>query len=321
MTTQEVLLPIFNETSLVVGKDYNLAFAPERIDPGNKMLFEDIAKVVGGITPECTEIATAFYQQFLNHVHPVSDAKTAEMTKILENTYRLVNISMVNEFRLLCGKMGIDIWEVIEAAKTKPYGFTAFYPSPKVGGHCIAIDPFYLSWKAREYNFWARFIELAGELNEQMPHYVVTNAISFLNRNNKHLNSSKVLVLGVAYKKDIGDPRESAAFDIIPNLQTLLVDLRKKYGIRNIEVKKGDEVFVMRGKFKKRVGKIVDVDLKNTKIAIENIQNTKRDGNKVNVWIHPSKVKIKILNTEDKMRLNNKETKTTGEKENAQDKK
>ncbi|HOU46058.1 MAG TPA: nucleotide sugar dehydrogenase [Candidatus Pacearchaeota archaeon] len=219
MTTEEILLPLFQETGLLVGKDYFLAFAPERIDPGNKMPFEEVPKVVGGITPECTKIAVAFYEQFLKHVHAVSDAKTAEMTKILENTYRLVNISMINEFRLLCGKMGIDIWEVIEAAKTKPYGFTPFYPSPKVGGHCIAIDPFYLSWKAREYNFWARFIELAGELNEQMPHYVMTNTISFLNKNNKHLNGLKVLILGVAYKKDIGDPRESAAYDIIPNLQ------------------------------------------------------------------------------------------------------
>jgi UDP-N-acetyl-D-glucosamine dehydrogenase len=219
MTTEEVLLPILNQSGLIVGQDYYLAFAPERIDPGNKMPFEDIPKVVGGITPECTQITAEFYKQFLNHVHVVKDAKTAEMTKILENTYRLVNISMINELRLLAGKMDIDIWEVIDAAKTKPYGFTAFYPSPKVGGHCIAIDPFYLSWKAREYNFWARFIELAGELNEQMPHYVMTNTISFLNKNDKHLKGLKVLILGVAYKKDIGDPRESAAFDIIPNLE------------------------------------------------------------------------------------------------------
>ncbi len=218
-TTEEVVLPLLEESGLKAGKDFYLAFAPERIDPGNKMSLEDVPKVVGGITPECTKITEEFYKQFLKHVHPVTDTKTAEMVKILENTYRLVNISMINELRLLSWKMGIDIWEVIDAAKTKPYGFTAFYPSPKVGGHCIAIDPFYLSWKAREYNFWARFIELAGELNEQMPHYVVTNVTSVLNKNGKHLKDSKILILGVAYKKDVGDPRESAAFDIIPNLE------------------------------------------------------------------------------------------------------
>lgn len=217
-TTDEVVLPILQGTGLKCENDFYLAFAPERIDPGNAMLLTDVAKVVGGCGPKSTELAVSFYSQFLKNVHPVSSTKTAEMTKILENTYRLVNISMVNELSLLCGKMGIDIWEVIEAAKTKPYGFQPFYPSPKIGGHCIPLDPFYLSYKAREYNFWARFIELAGEINEQMPHVVVTRINYFLNKSEKPINGSKILVWGIAYKKDIGDPREAAVFDIVPDL-------------------------------------------------------------------------------------------------------
>ena len=217
-TTEEVLLPMFEENGFKVGKDFYLAFAPEHIDPGRKMPLADIPKVVGGVTKECTQLTKLFYQQFLKYVHPVSSPRAAEMTKILENTYRLVNISMINELALLCGKMGIDIWEVIEAAKTKPYGFQAFYPSAKVGGHCIPLDPFYLSWKAKEYNFWTRFIELAGEINEQMPHFTITKVMTFLNRHKKPINGSKILVWGVTYKKDIADPRESAAYEIIPDL-------------------------------------------------------------------------------------------------------
>ena len=217
-TTEEVLLPLLEEGKLKVGKDFYLAFAPERIDPGNKIPFSDIPKVVGGVTKECTKLTKLFYQQFLKYVYPVSSAKAAEMTKILENTYRLINISAINELSLLCGKMGIDIWEVIEAAKTKPYGFQPFYPSPRVGGHCISLDPFYLSWKAKEYNFWTRFIELAGEINEQMPHYVVTRVNSALNQCKKSIKDSKILVWGVAYKKDIADPRESASYEVISDL-------------------------------------------------------------------------------------------------------
>lgn len=216
--TEEILLPLLEERNLKIGRDFYLAFAPERIDPGNKMPPSEIPKIVGGITKECTKLATLFYNQFLKKVHPVSSAKTAEMTKILENTFRLVNISMINELSLLCGKMGINIWEVIEAAKTKPYGFMPFYPSPKVGGHCIPLDPFYLSFKAREYNFWARFIELAGEINEQMPHYVVTTVIYALNSQKKGVSGSRILVWGVSYKKDIGDSRESAAHEVISDL-------------------------------------------------------------------------------------------------------
>jgi len=217
-TTEEVLLPIFEETGLKCGKDFYLAFAPERIDPGNKMPLNEVAKVVGGITSECARLTVSFYSQFLKHVHPVSSARAAEMTKLLENTYRLINISAINELAMLCGKMDIDIWEVIEAAKTKPYGFQAFYPSPKAGGHCIPLDPFYLSWKAKGYNFWTRFIELAGEINEQMPHYVVSKVTFALNKNKKSINGAKILIWGVAYKKDSNDVREGAAPDVVANL-------------------------------------------------------------------------------------------------------
>lgn len=214
-TTDGILLPMFEESGLKCGFDFYLAFAPERIDPGNSMPFNEVPKVVGGITGECTRIAADFYRQFLKSVHTVSSAKAAEMTKILENTYRLINISMINELALLCGKMRLDIWEIIDAAKTKPYGFTAFYPSPKIGGHCIPLDPFYLSYKAKEYNFWAKFIELAGEINEQMPHFTITKVNYLLNQNKKSINGSKILVWGAAYKKDIADPRESAVFDVL----------------------------------------------------------------------------------------------------------
>ncbi|MFA5386581.1 MAG: nucleotide sugar dehydrogenase [Candidatus Paceibacterota bacterium] len=219
-TTREIILPRLERSKLKVGRDFFLAFSPERIDPGNKIYtFKDVSRVVGGITKKCTQLATEFYKSFIKAgVMPLSSTEAAEMTKILENTFRLVNISMINELALFCGKMGIDIWEVIEAAKTKPYGFMPFYPSPKIGGHCIPLDPFYLSYKAKEYNFWTRFIELAGEINEQMPHYVITRIISVLNQNKKSVKGSRILVWGVTYKKDIADPRESAVYDVIPDL-------------------------------------------------------------------------------------------------------
>lgn len=219
-TTKEIILPILQKSGFKVGKDFFLAYSPERIDPGNKeYAFEDIARIVGGITKKCTQLATQFYRSFIRaEVFPVSSSDVAEMTKNLENTFRLVNISMINELALLCGKMGIDIWEVIAAAKTKPYGFTPFYPSPKVSGHCIPLDPFYLSYKAKEYNFGVRFIELAGDINEQMPHYVMAKVIWVLNLKAKPVRDSKVLVWGVSYKRDIGDTRGSAAYDIIADL-------------------------------------------------------------------------------------------------------
>ena len=219
-TTREVILPRLERSKLKIGRDFFLAFSPERIDPGNKIYtFKDVSRVVGGITKKCTQLAMEFYKGFIKAgVMPLSSTEAAEMTKILENTFRLVNISMINELALFCGKMGIDIWEVIEAAKTKPYGFMPFYPSPKIGGHCIPLDPFYLSYKAKEYNFWTRFIELAGEINEQMPHYVITRIISVLNQNEKSVKGSRLLVWGVTYKKDIAHSRESAVYDVVPNL-------------------------------------------------------------------------------------------------------
>jgi len=226
-TTREIILPELEKPirqaqgkRLKVGRDFYLAFSPERIDPGNKEYkLKNVPRVVGGITKKCTKLATEFYRTFISgQVMSLSSAEAAEMTKLLENTFRLVNISMINELALLCGKMGIDIWEVIEGAKTKPYGFMPFYPSPKLGGHCIPLDPFYLSYKAKQYNFWTRFIELAGEINNQMPHVVVTRVIWALNFNNKPVRGSKILVWGAAYKRNVGDSRESAIFDIIPDL-------------------------------------------------------------------------------------------------------
>lgn len=215
-TTQEVILPILESTGLTVGSDFFLAFSPERVDPGNKFYTaRDITKIVGGITPLCREMACMFYKQGLKHVVPVSSPATAEMTKIFENTYRSVNIALVNEFMILCDRMDIDIWEVVEAAATKPFGIQTFFPGPGAGGHCIPVDPLYLSWKAREYNFQTRFIDLAGEINNQVLDYVVQKLIKVLNKHKKCLNGSRIMVLGVAYKKDVDDIRESPALKII----------------------------------------------------------------------------------------------------------
>ena len=218
-TTEELLKPILEKSGFKAGKDFHLAFAPERIDPGNKQFaLIDIPKVVGGVNKESTELATAFYLAFLKKIHKVSSPRVAEMSKIYENIFRLVNISLVNELKMIADKMEMDFWEVIEATKTKPYGFMPFYPGPGVGGHCIPLDPFYLSWKAREYNFFTRFIDLAGEINELMPHHVVTKIIWTLNLYKKSVRDSKILILGVAYKKDVADYRESPAIPIIWDL-------------------------------------------------------------------------------------------------------
>ncbi len=215
-TTSEVILPELTAGGKEVGKDFFLAFSPERVDPGNKRYTtQNTSKVVGGITPECLDVAATFYRQTIAQVVPVSSTEVAEMTKVFENTYRAVNIALVNELMLLCDRMGIDIWEVVEAAGTKPFGIQTFYPGPGVGGHCIPIDPFYLTWKAREYDFPTRFIELAGEINIQASYYVIDKIIRVLSDNRKSLTGAKVLLLGVAYKKDIEDYRESPALKII----------------------------------------------------------------------------------------------------------
>src|SRR6266403_1378356 len=229
-TTEEVLVPILEKNarglsaqrqSKGVERDgFYVAFSPEREDPGNNTVARfDVPKVVGGLSCKSTELATTLYQAIFHRIVPVSTPAVAEMTKLLENIYRCVNIALVNELKLLCLRMGIDVWEVIEAASTKPFGFQPFYPGPGLGGHCIPVDPFYLSWKAKQWDFQTRFIELAGEINTNMPYHVLESVGRALNQHKKAVNSSKVLVLGVAYKKDIDDLRESPALTIIELLQ------------------------------------------------------------------------------------------------------
>jgi UDP-N-acetyl-D-glucosamine dehydrogenase len=215
-TTEEVVLPILEESGLKAGEDFYLAFSPERIDPGNTQWSAyNTPKVVGGLTPECTQVAADLLRQMGAPVHPVSSTRAAELTKLLENTFRAVNIALANELALLTERMGIDYWEVVEAAKTKPFGFMPFYPGPGVGGHCIPIDPYYLSWKAREYDYYTEFIELAGELNQAMTYHVVDLAGQALSLQGKPLKGSHVLVLGVAFKRNIDDARNSPAQRII----------------------------------------------------------------------------------------------------------
>jgi UDP-N-acetyl-D-glucosamine dehydrogenase len=218
-TTDELILPILS-SELSVGQDFYLVFSPEREDPGNNHFeVRTIPKVVGGITPACLELGVALYGQVIDRVVPVSTTRAAEMSKLLENIYRAVNIALVNELKMLCLRMGINIFEVIEASKTKPFGFQAFYPGPGLGGHCIPIDPFYLTWKAREYDFTTRFIELSGEINASMPYFIVQRVTHALNQTGKTIRGAKILVLGLAYKKDVDDMRESPALKIIDLLK------------------------------------------------------------------------------------------------------
>jgi UDP-N-acetyl-D-glucosamine dehydrogenase len=219
-TTDELVLPMLEKSGLRVGTDFFLCFSPERVDPGNaKFQTRNIPKVVGGTTPACTEMGRLFYSQALEKVVPVSSTQVAEMVKLLENTFRMINIGLVNEMAVMCDGMGINVWEVIEAAATKPFGFMPFYPGPGLGGHCIPIDPFYLSWKTKQSGIEARFIELAGYINGQMPHFAVSKVQNALNDVGKALKGSKVHIYGVSYKKDIDDVRESPALDIIHLLQ------------------------------------------------------------------------------------------------------
>jgi len=261
-TTEDVLIPILEsgKHGLKVARenpgpnDFYVAFSPEREDPGNtEVARHDIPKVIGGVNSVATEMARSVYGTIFRRTVPVSSPAAAEMTKLLENIYRCVNIAMVNELKLLCLRMGIDIWEVIEAAKTKPFGFHAFYPGPGLGGHCIPVDPYYLSWKAREYDFYTRFIELAGDVNSGMPYHVVTSVAKALNNHKKSLNGSKVLVLGVAYKKDIDDLRESPSLTIIEKLKD-----------EGAEVFYNDPYFAQVGK-----GRHYDLQMKNT--PLENL--------------------------------------------------
>ncbi|MDU5946479.1 nucleotide sugar dehydrogenase [Paenibacillus macerans] len=220
-TTEELVRPILEATGLRCGSDFFLAYSPERVDPGNKTFnTKNTPKVVGGVTPACSEVAETLYRQVLNgDVHVVSSPAVAEMEKIYENTFRHINIALANEMAVLCSRMGINVWEVIDAAKSKPYGFMAFYPGPGLGGHCIPIDPFYLTWKAREYGYHTRLIELAGEINNAMPEFVVQKIADILNRDGKPLRGSTVYLLGVAYKKDIDDYRESPVLTMIGLLE------------------------------------------------------------------------------------------------------
>lgn len=214
-TTEEVVLPILAKSGLLVDEDFFLAFSPERVDPGNKEFgTKNTPKIIGGVSKNSTEYAADFYSQFIDNVIKVSSARVAEMTKLLENIFRCVNIALANELMLLCDRMGIDVWEVVDAAATKPFGFMAFKPGPGLGGHCIPIDPFYLSWKAREFGFNTEFIELSGKINRYMPQYVITKAVEALNKDKKSINTSNVMLLGVAYKKDVEDLRESPAINI-----------------------------------------------------------------------------------------------------------
>jgi UDP-N-acetyl-D-glucosamine dehydrogenase len=235
-TTEDLLLPMLTNRAIIerldverfdVGTDFFLAFSPERIDPGNqRYVVENTPKVVGGVTPACREVAVALYGSAIEPIVPISSTQAAEMVKLLENTFRAVNIALVNEVAIMCDKLAIDVWEVIEAAATKPYGFMKFTPGPGVGGHCIPLDPFYLSWKMKTLNYNARFIQLAGEINSDMPRYWVEKAVDALNGAGKPMKGSRVLVLGVAYKKDIDDLRESPALDIIELLRAKGADVR-----------------------------------------------------------------------------------------------
>ena len=232
--TEEIVLPMLNarfkksEDShpAEVGRDFYLAFSPERIEPGNNTYFvANTPRIIGGVTPQCAHVAKTFYEQFINKTHTVSSPRTAEMVKLLENTFRSVNIGLINEIALICDRMDLDVWEVIDAAATKPFGFMPFYPGPGLGGHCIPIDPHYLSWKARMYEYHARFIELASEINNEMPKYVVDKIVHALNLQRKSLNGAELLILGVAYKKDVGDTRESPALEVI----RLILDKKAKF--------------------------------------------------------------------------------------------
>ena len=219
-TTAEVIKPLLEERGLKVGRDFYLAFSPERVDPGNAMyMTHNTPRVVGGITRRCTMIARTYYEQVIPNIYPVSSTQAAEMVKLLENTFRSVNIGLVNEMAVMCDRLGLDVWEIIDAAATKPFGFMPFYPGPGLGGHCIPIDPHYLSWKLKALNYYARFIELAGDINSHMPEWVVERVTAILNAHGKSIKNTNIVLLGIAYKKNIKDVRESPALDVMKLLE------------------------------------------------------------------------------------------------------
>jgi UDP-N-acetyl-D-glucosamine dehydrogenase len=219
-TTEELILPTLAQKGLAVGESFFLAFSPERVDPGNaRFNTRNTPKIIGGVTPTCARVAESLYRKAVDQVIRVSSTRAAEMVKLLENTFRSVNIGLVNEVALMCARLGVDVWEVIGAAATKPFGFMPFYPGPGLGGHCIPIDPFYLSWKLKTLNYRARFIELAGEVNSEMPEYVCSRVAEALNEQEKSVKGSRVLLLGISYKKDVEDIRESPALDILQILE------------------------------------------------------------------------------------------------------
>lgn len=273
-TTEEVLKPILEESGLVCGEDFFLAYSPERVDPGNKHYnTKNTPKVVGGVTPTCMLVASTMYRNVLEgDVHEVSSPKVAEMEKILENTFRNINIALANEMAILCNKMGIDVWEVIDAAATKPYGFMPFYPGPGLGGHCIPIDPWYLTWKAREYNYHTRLIEIAGEINDSMPDFVVQRCMEILNEHGKALKGSKILVLGVAYKKDIDDYRESPVLPILNKLT--------KSGAEWIVVDPHVKEFKLNGKMVATMN-LNEVDIENADLVLITTDHSAFDFEKV----------------------------------------
>lgn len=261
-TTKEIVLPMLETSDYKVGSNYFLAFSPERIDPGNKRFgVQNTPKIVGGITKSCTIATSTLYKLIVDNVFEVSDTNSAEMVKIMENSFRAINIGFVNEMAIICEKLGINVWEVIQAASTKPFGYMPFFPSAGIGGHCIPIDPLYLSWKMRQLNYKTRFIDVADDVNSHMPHYVVQRLIGLLNDECKALKKAKILILGVAYKKDIDDYRESPSIEVIKLLQEMgsLVEFYDPY-ITKVYLKHGDENSLKRGLDLKSYDMLKDFD-------------------------------------------------------------
>lgn len=286
-TTRELVMPMLEKSRLKCGKDFFLAFSPERVDPGNKLYnISNTPKVVGGITHKCGSLAAALYSKIASRVYSVSSTQAAEMAKLLENTFRAVNIALVNEVALMCDKLKLDVWEIIDAAASKPFGFMPFYPGPGIGGHCIPLDPQYLSWKLKTLNFYSRFIELAGEMNSRMPEHLVQKIIDALNSIGKTIRSANILILGVSYKKDVGDVRESPALDVLkllldrhakidyydPFVKNVVLYKKPLHSVKNLNnLKKYDAVVIVTNHSNVDYGYVV----KNSKLVIDSRNATK----------------------------------------------